>query len=42
MHVFNKQALTDIYVFPGAKLIYSLKYNEFPADYIQEYQSMQT
>lgn len=36
MHTFNQQALTNMYVLSGAKLIYSLKFNELPAGHIQE------
>lgn len=36
MHTFNQQALTDMYVLSGAKLIYSLKCNKVSAEYIQE------
>lgn len=36
MHTFNQQALTDMYVLSGAKLIYSLKFNELLAECIQE------
>lgn len=36
MHAFNQEALTGMYVLSGAKLIYSLKFNELLAECIQE------
>lgn len=36
MHAFNQEALTGMYMLFGAKLIYSLKFNELLAECIQE------
>lgn len=36
MHAFSQEALTGMYALSGAKLIYSLKFNELLAECIQE------